>query len=270
MLDKLQRWFKGGEPANNTRPRMNAPSWPSVVYAIGDVHGCLTQLNHLQSLIIADSASVEGEKWIVQLGDYVDRGPNSAGVIDKLMSPAPAGFRRICLAGNHEAMMLGYFDDPEPGSRWLEFGGVETLQSYNIDPAQLARALPRDRKAILESHIPAEHIGWMRGLPSLLSLPGTTFVHAGLRPGVALNDQAESDLLWIREPFLSAAKLPVERVVHGHTPTNEPELTPNRICVDTAAFASGILTAVRLTVAGDVKFINSAMPPPAASGSGTA
>jgi len=259
MLSKLQRWIAGSAEAAPGRPRLGAETWPAVVYAIGDIHGCLEEFETLERLILDDAKAVAGEKWIITLGDYVDRGPDSARVLEKLIAPAPEGFERISLCGNHEAMMLDYVDNPVGEGPWLDYGGVETLLSYGIKARDLLMLPKPERKVVLSSHIPAAHLNWMRKLPSMLSLPGTVFVHAGLRPGMALENQAEKDLIWIREPFLSASQLPVDRVVHGHTPGPEPVVTPVRIDVDTGAFASGRLTAVRLTGDGAFSFIDTSL-----------
>lgn len=231
------------------RRRLSFASWPAVVYAIGDVHGCLSQLVELEAAIAADAARIEGKKWIVTLGDYVDRGPQSAQVIEHLLEPPLPGFTRFSLAGNHEQMMLDFLDDPVTHSYWLDEGGMETLQSYRLPP--FAEPLAPD-----DDLIPAAHLEFLRGLPIILLLPGWLFVHAGIRPGLALAEQSDEDLLWIREPFLS---LPVSeglRVVHGHTPGGVPVETRHRICIDTQCFAGGRLTAVRITPDGATSFLS--------------
>lgn len=232
--------------AKPQRRHLKAEEWPAVIYAVGDVHGCLAQLSLLQQRIIADGAAIAGEKWVVFLGDYVDRGPNSAGVLDALLAPLPDGFRRITLAGNHEIMMLDFLETPSRNSRWLEFGGDATLQSYGLNARELMASSERERSARLRSHIPDEHIDFLRNLPLTLSIPGIVFVHAGLQPGVSVEQQVEADVLWIRDEFFVAPPVPGRLVVHGHTPGPEPVSEPGRICVDTGAFATGVLTAVRL------------------------
>lgn len=229
------------------RERLNAEAWPDVVYAIGDVHGCYDELTTLEAMILADAQSQAGEKWIIMLGDYTDRGPNSAAVLDKLCSRPPEGFRRFCLAGNHESMLLDFVANPQSSAVWLQFGGRETLASYGIDVERFLHVSKRRRVQILEGHIPSEHLDFLRGLPVCLSLPGAIFVHAGLRPGVPPERQADTDMQWIREPFLSSNSSEFGLVIHGHTPTPEPEVKTNRIGIDTAAFATSKLTAVRLS-----------------------
>ena len=229
--------------------------WPSVVYAIGDVHGCYDQLCRLIDRIQDDASNIAGRKLIVLLGDYIDRGPKSASVLDWLCGPPPAGFERIALAGNHEALLLEFLADPRPDSSSLQFGGLETLSSYGISLDSFERARSRARAEMLDAVLPSEHLQLLRDMPGMLTLPNTVFVHAGLRPGVPLEAQHDDDLFWIREPFLSAEMPENLTVVHGHTPNVAPVVSGRRICVDTGAFATGILTAVRLDGAG-VSFLD--------------
>ena len=115
------------------RPRLAFRTWPSAVYAIGDVHGCLDQLLAIEAAIAEDGRNLEGEKWLVTVGDHVDRGTRSADVVAHVMGPAPAGFRRFALIGNHEQMMLDFLGNPAAHAYWLEEGGMETLASYGIE-----------------------------------------------------------------------------------------------------------------------------------------
>lgn len=230
------------------QPRLAFHSWPAAVYAIGDVHGCLDQLLALEERIAEDALGIEGEKWLITLGDHIDRGPRSAAVIDHIMGPAPPGLRRFSLMGNHEAMMLDFLRDPDAHGYWIEEGGAETLASYQrgleFAPATVA-------EWTLELH--AEFI---RSLPVYLSLPGWLFVHAGIRPGVPLGLQADEDLLWIRAPFLTSQLTGGLRVVHGHTPGNDIVVTPHRIDVDTKCYATGRLSAVRVKPDGSTAFLS--------------
>lgn len=232
------------------RPRLTFERWPAAVYAVGDVHGCLSQLRAMERQIAADSATLPGDKWIVMLGDYVDRGPHSAQVVDHLLQAAPEGFERFCLAGNHEVMMLEFLDGLADPAYWLNQGGLETLRSYRARSAA-GEAGPEPPRP----DIPEAHTLFLRGLPISLSLPGWAFVHAGIRPGVALADQSEEDMAWIREPFLSSALPGAPRIVHGHTPHVDPVVTPYRICLDTGCFQSGRLTAARITQDGALTFL---------------
>lgn len=238
------------------RRRLSAQEWPAVIYAIGDVHGCLAEARQLEQTILEDGLDIAGEKWIVYLGDYIDRGPDSAGVLDFLLTRLPQGWRRICLAGNHEVMALEFMANPKPGSGWLEFGGVETLSSYGIQLAALMKKSAAERQAIIHSHVPEEHLVFLREMPSILCLPQWIFVHAGIRRGVAIADQDENDLFWIRDEFFNSPVDQGDTVVHGHTPAAAPVRAEGRICVDTGCFATGTLTAVRLTQGGVEGFLN--------------
>ena len=233
-------------------PRLAFHTWPAAVYAIGDVHGCLEQLKALEARIVDDGLGLEGEKWIVTIGDHIDRGPASRGVIEHVMGPAPKGFRRFSLLGNHEAMLLDFLSNPVAHAYYLEEGGLETLRSYDIEidyppfqpAAQLAAKFPRD------------HAEFIARLPVYLSLPGWLFVHAGIRPGIPLGMQADDDLIWIRAPFLTSQLTGGLRVVHGHTPGRDIVVTPHRIDVDTHCFHTGTLSAVRVTPDGATHFLS--------------
>jgi serine/threonine protein phosphatase 1 len=176
--------------ADDVLPRLGAGTSPGTAYAIGDVHGCLSLLKDLEAQIVKDARDREGESWLVLLGDLVDRGPQSAQVLDHVLAPLP-GLRRLCIRGNHEATMLGFLRDPANNTQWLEFGGRETLLSYGIDQKSFAKGeVGRSGlRQILDSYIPAEHIEFLAGLPTLIETPDYVFVHAGLRPGVLISQQ---------------------------------------------------------------------------------
>jgi serine/threonine protein phosphatase 1 len=211
------------------------------IYAVGDVHGCAGQLAELHALIAADAARRPvPQVTLVHLGDYVDRGPDSAAVLDRLLGPPPVqGAAVVNLVGNHETMLL---DACEPGAHpgalpfWLENGGAETLASYGADPAI----------AGWWELIPEEHLDLLRECRLSWSAGDYLFVHAGIRPEVPLDAQDPFDLLWIREPFLSWAEPLPAVVVHGHTPTPAPALRENRIGIDTGACFGGPLTCLVL------------------------
>jgi serine/threonine protein phosphatase 1 len=241
-----------------SRERLSWDSWPAAVYAIGDVHGCLAQLLDVEHQIVADAQSIEGEKWLVTLGDHIDRGPDSAGVINHLMGRAPPGFHRLALLGNHEQIMLDFLEDPTAHAYWLDEGGAQTLISYGID---LDRQYPPERLpglflADVMRAVPEPHLRFIRSMPLYVDLPGWLFVHAGIRPGIPLASQETDDLIWIREPFLSSDGLPGKRIVHGHTPVREPVVTPARIGIDTRCFATGRLSALRVTPDGSTRLLN--------------
>jgi serine/threonine protein phosphatase 1 len=211
------------------------------LYAIGDVHGCVHRLAALHADIRADlAARPVARATILHLGDYVDRGPDSARVVDLLLGPPPVpGAEMVLLKGNHEAMMLdacALGASPSAMRFWIANGGLETLESYDTDP---------DFPGWLE-RIPPAHLALLRRCQLRFSAGDYLFVHAGVRPDVALDRQDPHDLLWIREPFLSWRKPLGAVVVHGHTPTPKPEIRPHRIGIDTGACFGGVLTCLVL------------------------
>ncbi len=208
------------------------------VYAVGDVHGCLDRLLSVHALIAEDlAARPVRESCLVHLGDYVDRGPDSAGVLRHLREGAlPPVSRRVALMGNHDALMLSARQgNPESLALWLGNGGAATLESYGI--AARDRAIPARWGAISQ-----DDIDFLTQLPLMHREGGYVFVHAGIRPGRELGEQVAADLLWIREPFLSDESPRDFVVVHGHTPTVEPEILPARVGLDTGAALGGRLT----------------------------
>jgi serine/threonine protein phosphatase 1 len=222
-----------------------------VIYAVGDVHGRLDLLDPLLEQIRADAARLEAEirPVLVFVGDYVDRGAESKGVIDRVIELQAAGpFEVRPLKGNHEEAMLTFLGDPNFGPTWNEHGGGQTLSSYGVTPPILRMDAEQWEKARQDFALalPADHLSFLQGLELTAVFGDYVFVHAGLRPGVALDAQSEHDLLWIRQDFLGAAR-PFEKVVvHGHTPAEEAYLGDCRIGIDTGAYATGVLTAVRL------------------------
>mgnify|MGYP003639900411 CR=1 FL=1 len=251
----FDRSSKDAAPARPQRVQLSRR--PAVIYAVGDVHGCLDDLARLQSRIVQDAARSSGEKLIIMLGDYIDRGPRSAQTLDFLMGAAPAGMQRICLRGNHEAAFLQVLQRPGRSDDWLSWGGGETLQSYGIDAIAFARASSRLRGQMLHSSVPEEHRQFMHDLPLMVTIDNLAFVHAGIRPGLPLAAQEDEDLLWIREPFLGTAHKLGIRVFHGHTPALEPVVLPYRVCVDTLAYGGGTLTAARIDAQGGLTFLQS-------------
>ncbi|WP_224702743.1 metallophosphoesterase family protein [Devosia aquimaris] len=245
MLNFIRSLF--GTTPRQAPPRgLSFDRWPAAVYAIGDIHGCLHELRQLEEMIVRDAAGIAGEKWILWLGDMVDRGPSSSAVLDRAMANPPAGFTRHCLMGNHESMMLQFMQAPNPRSDWLSFGGMETLYSYGMSGSVFEKSGQRQLQAIIDSHVPADHLAFIESLPLWIALPGVVFVHAGIRRGLPMAEQDERDLLWIRDEFFDAPDIDGLIVVHGHTPAAEPVVLPNRLCLDTGAFATGALTAARL------------------------
>jgi serine/threonine protein phosphatase 1 len=257
LLALLQRLSPGPPPGPAGR-RLSFGQHPAAVYAIGDIHGCLDLLVALEAQIAADAATLGGESWLVTLGDAIDRGPASAQVIDHLRGPAPAGMQRLNLLGNHEAMLLEFIARPRPDAAWLQFGGLETLASYGVPYDSLRQLDARRAGELLRSYIPAEHLDYLRALPVLLETPRAVFVHAGLRPGVAIAAQQQDDLLWYRDEFRADYAEFGKPVVHGHTMRAAPLVTPFRIAIDTAAVVGGPLTAVRIARDGSVRLFSAA------------
>lgn len=219
------------------------------IYAFGDVHGRSDLLAKLFSAIAGDSATTAGDAVIVGLGDYVDRGADSRGVLEALIRGVPR-CTVIALRGNHEQMLIDFLDDPvERGSVWLANGAGETLASYGVDVGTSGRLPPLALRSIrdaLLSAMPESHVRFLRALPLTYSSGGYLFVHAGIRPGVDLAAQAERDLLWIRKGFADQDVDTGRVVVHGHTPVEEPYLGRYRINLDTGAVYSDRLTCVVL------------------------
>lgn len=232
----------------DSRPRLPLDQGDTPIYAVGDVHGCLDELQTLERNIAKDAVALPGRKLIVMLGDYVDRGPSSAQVLDHLIAPAPAGFERICLAGNHEIAMLDYLEGRTSLRSWLAMGAEQTLFSYGIDHSRL-RDLHRDARQVddaIRDAIPAAHRDFLRSLPILIETDRYIFVHAGIRPGVELAKQTDHDLVFIRSEFFEQAHLLTRYVVHGHTPVEEARREGMRVNLDTGAFFSGKLSALRI------------------------
>jgi serine/threonine protein phosphatase 1 len=220
----------------------------TVVYAVGDIHGHLGLLVKLQAEIAADMAGRDADRRVVvYLGDYIDRGPDSRGVISHLIRRPIEGAETVHLAGNHDRWMLRFLDDVSVARSWLMNGGSETLMSYGISmPHALDANAFTALQQSLRKAMPSAHRAFLEGLKFSHEEGGYFFVHAGVRPGVALADQKEEDLIWIREEFLFSSQDFGKVVVHGHTPTHTPEKFANRIGIDTGAFATGKLTAAVL------------------------
>ncbi|MEH2513779.1 serine/threonine protein phosphatase 1 [Nitrobacteraceae bacterium AZCC 1564] len=203
-----------------------------LTFAIGDIHGCFDKMRSL--LDVCETLADGRDAKFIFIGDYIDRGPDAQQVLDFLIHEQSRPNRRfVCLCGNHEDMLIRAAHQHRSVRdllTWWGNGGGRTLDSYGVDD-------PFD--------LPAPHLNWIRSLPLMESEPGRLYVHAGIRPGVPLPSQSREDLLWIREPFLSSEDDHGVLIVHGHTPTlsDEPELRPNRLNLDTGACFGGPLTA---------------------------
>ena len=216
------------------------------VYAVGDIHGRLDLFEALVAAIEADDVrSPVAETTVVLLGDLVDRGPDSAGVV-KLAREWQQRRRVRILAGNHEEMFLRGFGDIETFRHFLRHGGRETVLSYDVDRPAFARASMAEAQGMMRMAVPAEDIAFLEGFEDMIAVGDYLFVHAGIDPRVPLEEQRRHDLRWIREPFLSHPEAHGPVVVHGHTISDEAEDCGNRIGIDTGAFMTGRLTALVL------------------------
>jgi len=221
-----------------------------LLYAVGDIHGRRDLLQAMLGRIEVDARNSRQSKrrTLVFLGDYVDRGPDSRGVVETLIGGLPQGFETHFLKGNHEAILLNFLDDPWTLDHWLMNGCEATMRSYGVDTDRLVslRAPPDLWGQALQEALPKAHLAFYRSLKLSVTFGDYLFVHAGVNPGAPLEAQTEADLIWIRDPFLRHAEPFGKIVVHGHTPGKEPVTRSNRIGIDTGACFSGRLTALRL------------------------
>lgn len=250
MIRRLLRLMGARKLAQSSSTAPSAAKIPAGerVYAVGDIHGRSDLLDILHAHIIGDlERSPVENAIIVYLGDYVDRGLDSSGVLDRLCDAPPEGVSRVLLKGNHEAMLLLFLDEPEAAAQWRRFGGLETLLSYRLD---MTTAMANDDLRALADEfakaLPPRHLQLLKSLKTSTVIGDYFFCHAGVLPGVSLERQREADLLWIREAFLYSSEYFGKVVVHGHTPAEEPESRHNRIGVDTGAYATHQLTCVVL------------------------
>jgi serine/threonine protein phosphatase 1 len=229
------------------RVRGQRPSLPTGlrIYAVGDIHGRLDLLDALLARIDADIAlRPTGRAVHVFLGDYIDRGPRSRETIDQLIERGKT-HESVFLKGNHELIAIKCLSDPSLFEQWMLLGGLETLKSYGVAPASFANGKQIVQlQAAFHRALPQGHLRFFRSLQNSFSCGDYFFAHAGVNPKVDLSRQKEKDLLWIRREFLSSMKDFGKIIIHGHTPTNEIEVGPNRINIDTGAFATGRLSCL--------------------------
>ena len=238
----------------------NVPSG-SRIYAIGDIHGRADLLSRLHGMILDDAApdspnatdTPDLRKVVVYVGDYVDRGPDSAGVIGMLIEEPLQGFESRHLKGNHEDMMIRFLESGDGGEMWMLNGGRDTLDSYGIGLSDIS-LFRGDMEALalaFRDSVPENHRAFLDGLQLHHREGDYLFAHAGVKPGVAIEDQSEKDLIWIRDEFTDSDADFGVIVVHGHSIRAEPEIKPNRIGIDTGAWRSTRLTA--LVLEGDTR-----------------
>lgn len=234
------------------------------VYAIGDIHGRLDLFRRMIAMIERDENVRDTAKTtVILLGDLVDRGPDSAGVIAAARDWADRRDVRI-LAGNHEEMFLDSFDHDETLRHFLRHGGRETLLSYGLTPEDYAAMTLEEIRAAMPALVPAADVAFLRSLEDIIRIGDYVFVHAGIRPGVALSAQNPLDMRWIRGEFIADRTPRDFVVVHGHTICEDPEVHPLRVGIDTGAYASGRLTAIGLE--GESRWLIEAAGAPSPTG----
>ena len=217
------------------------------VYVVGDIHGRLDLLAGVQRRIDEDKARTRSQRTVeIYLGDYIDRGPDSAGVVSELIERG-RHTHALFLRGNHEQLLLDFLDGADCLEQWRALGGTATMLSYGVAPALLTRSASEEavRLSLIEN-LPVTHRAFYQQTGSYVRAGHYLAVHAGIRPGVKLEDQSASDLLGIRQDFLQYEGELGFVVVHGHTPVMAPDLRRNRINLDTGAFATNRLTCLRI------------------------
>ena len=217
-------------------------------YVIGDIHGRLDLLQDLLAKIHAELQHHPAAKTLlVFVGDLIDRGPSSAQVVERLRTYQRDGVQTVFLLGNHEEVLLRILEgEAALIDKWRWFGGAECLQSYGVDPDALTRATADEALAIVRNAIPRQHVVFLESFADSCRFGDYLFVHAGIRPGIGIEQQSQSDLRWIREPFLLDESDHGCVVVHGHTICRQVEQRPNRIGIDTGAYRSGVLSCLAI------------------------
>jgi serine/threonine protein phosphatase 1 len=242
MLAKLLKSRVLGEPARDALPEGQR------VYAVGDIHGRLDLVDELLDRIDADDAArAPAQTSLIFLGDLIDRGPDSAGVVERLRGLAGSGRRTRYLMGNHEELFLNALDGDRKALKLLSrVGGRETILSYGVDPRLYETACWDELAGLVDAAVPVAHREFLTAFEDAIVMGDYLFVHAGVRPDRPIEAQSVGDLRWIREPFLDHRGRLGKRVVHGHTISEDVEFRPHRIGIDTGAYATGRLTALGL------------------------
>jgi len=241
-------WFK----QSWSQPRAYPPAPDGLtIFAVGDIHGRSDLLSALHQRIDEQSADIPLQQTLeVYLGDYVDRGSDSAGVIDMLVERSETR-NVVFIRGNHEELLCDFLEDRITIDIWKALGGIETLRSYGVSLKDLSNeSASRAALGRFRTLLPASHNMFFRSLRPCFQIGDYLFVHAGVKPGVALEQQSEKTMMWIRDEFLSYKGQFGYIIVHGHTPVAEPDLRPNRINIDTGAYATNKLTCLRIDETG--------------------
>ncbi|MBN7763326.1 serine/threonine protein phosphatase [Nitratireductor aquibiodomus] len=217
------------------------------LYAVGDIHGRHDLLAAMHARLMEEILHDRPADWrIIYLGDYVDRGSNSRGVLEYLANLRESDPRVIALAGNHDVGFLDFLSNPDPFGLFSCHGGFETALSYGVEIDLTSREAMEPGHAALVRAVPQRHRALLATLPYSVSFGDFFFCHAGIRPGVPLEDQTPDDLTWIRRAFHAHEGLHPKLIVHGHTPVRAPEICSNRINLDTGAWHTGRLTALKM------------------------
>jgi serine/threonine protein phosphatase 1 len=255
IVEPKERWLSSAFAwlLPDARHRISYPPAPdgTLLYVIGDIHGRADLLEELCARIDRDIQNERDNEIVeIYLGDYVDRGPAAARVLERL-TQAPKDRRRVFLRGNHEQVLEHFLSGKTSLDKWCQIGGLDTLISYHVNPNLLQRPINDDSiRAELAERMPDSHRQFLSVLRTHYSAGAYFFVHAGVRPGVPLESQGESDCLWIRDEFLEHDDDFGRIVVHGHSPVAHPEFLPNRINLDTAAYATGRLSCLKISRQG--------------------
>jgi len=234
------------------------PDDVATVYAIGDVHGMIELARHAEAEIAAQPDFEPNTSVILYLGDLVDRGPDTAFLLDWVIAKSKTGARRMFLRGNHEQMFQAFLSEPAQHMNWLDFGGYETLNSYGIMQSlkKLQAMRSRDLRTLLETTISETHRRFLSNMYDAIDAPGFFFAHAGVDPERPLLQQTRQDLLWSRHRFMGHEGGFEKTIVHGHTPVPDPIHEAGRVSIDTGAYSTGKLTVAKLSLAAaSVEFI---------------
>lgn len=231
------------------------------LYAIGDVHGRHDLLAAMHRRIESELEYAPSSDWrIIHLGDYVDRGPDSKGVIDFLIEARERDPRNLTLAGNHDIGMLEFLAEPDADGLFMRYGGIQTAASYGVKLSIGSSWFGRPDEVLAHGHaalveaLPQAHVDFLRSLSFSVTFGDFFFCHAGIRPGIPLESQSPQDLIWIRDAFHDHPGLHPKVIVHGHTPVPETEVLANRVNVDTLAWQSGMLSALAVN-GGDKRIV---------------
>lgn len=262
LFKRLFQTFKPRPPKGVALGALDIDEGP--IYAIGDIHGCLDLLKGLEAQIKIDAAQSGGRPKLILLGDMIDRGQQTADLLDYLQKPLPWA-DRLCLMGNHESMMLAFLDDPHANRSWLAYGGFETLRSYGLalDEAAL-RATPKRRvQHMIQAYVPEEHINWMKSLEAgyhcKIVNETWVFAHAGIDPHQDLQKQPLDELIWGHN-FKEYIKISKNRLVFGHVIRETINAESNWIGIDSGAYKTGRLTALKLSAYGEIKILTYCLP----------